>query len=268
MKLILNALSIDAAKQKWVFRGLFLFIFVCTALSMYWPIGNPDVSASLVWWEETVEYINSLPLGVRPEIQIPRVVFDNLLFAVSQMILTVLLVLGLLFTFALYFADAKGITARDALSMFFRRLFFVILFLGVTFAMYIAVSFFFAVFGASSLFTIIVMFAIATFLLAPGLVVFEKTNPILALIMSWRATRRKQLYVVFHIGAISGLYYLGQFVLVPMFGDSTIGWAVICGFLTAYFTLSFAKMMALFFARFQEGDIIKREEVKEGGGLL
>ena len=234
---IKNALAIDKTGEKWFFRTLFLLLFFIFALASYFQVGNSDLTNLLRWMVDPVQSEEVITTGSPG---IPQEVIENIYYIIYNFAIRFFALLAIVFSFCMYTTQIVKIPLRKAANYFFSRLFYVIPTLMVYFLLSLLPFISIVAF----------LFVLPVCVLAPGLMIFEKANPVAAVVNSYRKISGRLAVVLFNLGCLYLIHFLIQFLSAYIFPSGLGGQSLIFGFVMAFYALSMGKMVALLFGQY------------------
>ena len=237
-----DALRIDQFENRWLSRSLFLFVFFLTAAYTAWPLGNPDISATTDW---LLSLYKSESFRRNLTFTIPPDVIGNLIFTLSGLLFTFVLLFFVMYEMTLYCCDKKKMTLRSILKLFFSRLPLLFILL--------ALFFFFTLFPLVNI--VIYAWGIPAFFLSPALLIFDRMNPIDALIYSYRSTKGLRLRIFFSVFSLYIFHSFLQNFAAVFFSGSRAGWALIYGFLRAFFLVAAGRLWGIMYEKLLKSSI-------------
>jgi len=274
--ILLDSLKIDRLEKRWTARGLFLVIFGIFVSANLWPIGNPDFSSWVTWYDElykqyeTFLYASTETFLATPNIGLPATLTGNMLYICFIIAIGfVITMLAFLYT-RIYIGDRSGQKITASLGAYFRRLPFLFLFLCLyfifcvvlIFAATITVGLIFPQITAL-LYLLIPLALLSGLIFAPIEITFSNIGPIEALLRSVRYTKGFKFSIFWGLLALFSIFTLTQYVFHQFLGANSGAGILIDGFLLSFLAIAFGRQAGILYDKIKlhpEPDEAKEEE--------
>lgn len=258
---------IDRLQKKWVARSLFFLVFALLVVSIFWPLGDPDMNKLLYFAERSnaimSQHLASISLeataasataaalagGMSSLPELPPVPIGNILYLVFQTFIFFCCLLVAYLYGQIYIAEQLVQTVRWGLKSYFRRLpitilFLVVLFIITIFALTILLG---TVLGY--VFLAPLFYILLALLFVPLVMMTENKNLFDAISYSFRYTKGKKLGIFLHITL---LYF--AFIFIAGFGEmlfphSPNAIALLSAFFLTYFVLAFGRLLGIVYTQ-------------------
>ncbi len=258
--ILIDAFKIDRLEKRWTARGLFLLIFGIYVSAGLWPIGNPDFSSWLTWYDElykqyeTFLYASTETFLATPDIVLPASLAGNLLYICFVIAVGfVITMLAFLYT-RIYLGDRSGQKTLSSIGMYARRLPLLLLFLCLFFFFCVVLIFAATITigwiipqATALLYMMIPMILMSAFLFAPVEITFSKTGPIEALLRSGRYARGFKFGIFWEFLAIFSVYTLTRYVFYLFLGTNTGAGLLIDAFLMSFAAIAFGRLTGILY---------------------
>ena len=228
-----KSFNVDSLSKRWAAILLILFVWGVSFWFQVAPPGDPDFSQMLYWYQDFAKakdpylFMDQHPFST---------VFtaSNALYLFSAMFYGFFLFLCGQFYFVMYVCDLRKVPLSRAPSIFFTRVWWMILF---------SVVFFVPVLFLVSILSYFVLLWIPAFYAMPGLVFFEKKDSFTASIKSFSKTRGHKFSILIEITIISLLFFILSAIVQKILNAGSLGLGLVQSFLISYFTLVMARNM-------------------------
>lgn len=258
--ILIDAFKIDRLEKRWTARGLFLVIFGIFVSAGFRPIGNPDFSSWITWYDdvykqyETYLYASKETFFAMPDIGLPATLAGNMLYICFVIAIGfVIAMIAFLYT-RIYLGDRNGQKTAASLGMYLKRLPMLFLFLCLYFVFCIVL-----IFAATLtiglifpqimaiLYLMIPLVLLSGLLFAPIEIIFSGTGLIEALLRSGRYTKGYKFSIFWAFLALFSVYTLSRYVFYLFLGTNTNAGILIDGFLLAFAVCAFGRLAGILF---------------------
>ncbi len=231
----LQSFKIDSLTRRWAAVLLLLLVWGVSFWFLFSPPGDPDFSQFLYWYEDVQEA--SDPYSFMMEHPMSSVfTLQNVIYMGAFFLYMFFLFLSGLFYFVMYVCDKREVAFKRVPYVFFSRVGWIFL---------LTVVMFFPVILLFSIFPYIFLFLIPALYALPGLVFFEKKNSFSAIGGSLIATHGMKLAILVELFIIMLVFFLINVIMTLVLNTDSIGYYMVYGFVTAYFTLVFGRNMGI-----------------------
>lgn len=242
----LKSFQVDSLTKRWVAFLLLILVWGVSFCFFFTPPGDSDFSQYVYWMEDVMEAEDySAAITAHPIEEV--ITKGNIIYCGCTLVYLFFLELVIWFYFVAFTCDSREVPLVKAPGIFFKRIWWLILFEIVISIPFLIVS---AILPVLLLFYLPAMYAI------PGLVFFEKQNPFACFTKSFRMTNGHKLPIL--LGWL--LIFAIQFALSSIAGfalhEGSAGIALVEAFITAYFTLVLARHMGI---RYHMMTLLNRE---------
>lgn len=243
-----NSLFIDRIGNRWISRGLFLFVLTISIAMNLWPIGDADFSKVSDWLNTYSS--SSLPASATIA-SFPTITAGNVEF----LLFTYLMIFAYIFISVVYahfyVGDRTGLTVSQSVRSLVSRLPALIGF----FLIIIIVSIFLSVFFAFSY-----LFIIPAMFLSPILILAEKKNPFQSISFSFRYTNGYKFSIFWNLLTIYCLFRLADWIVFNFLPDGSNAGILLHGFFTAFAVLTIGRTIGIFYEMIRIGKEIRNTE--------
>lgn len=227
--------KIDSLSKRWAAVLLLLFAWGVSFYILLSPPGDPDFSQVMYWYEDMfkadsfTDYYSAHPFTD---------VFTtaNLVYLMAFCAYLALMHLLGFFYFVLFTCDKRNISLKKAPSIYFSRIWWLILFSTVICVPSLLVL---------SYLPYVVIFLLPACYAIPGLVFFEKRDPFTSIVESFRKTHGHKLSIFAELTVVSMIYTVIHFVIYKILNDGSIGQSLVESFLRAYLILVIFRNLGL-----------------------
>ena len=275
--ILIDAFKIDRLEKKWTARSLFLVIFGMYVAANLWPIGNPDFSSWITWYDElykqyeTFLYAKTETFLAMPDIGLPATLAGNMLY-IGFVIAMGFAVTMLAFLYTrIYIGDRSGQKTITSIRLYLWRLPLLFLFLCLYFFFCVVLILvatvtigLFIPQVTAILYLLIPLILMSGFLFAPVEIVFSRTGLIEALIRSGRYTRGYKFSIFSALLALFSVFTLSQYVFHMFLGSNISAGILIDGFLLSFISIAFGRLTGILYDKIKlhpEPEETKDEEV-------
>lgn len=230
-----KSFQVDSLTKRWVAFLLLILVWGVSFCFFFMPPGDPDFSQYVYWMEDVMEsesYTEAIQAHPIEEV----ITQGNIIYLASGMVYLFFVQLVMFFYFVAFTCDSREVAFDKVPSIFFKRIWWMILFEIVSAIPFLLVS---AVLPVVLLFYLPAMYAI------PGLVFFEKKNPFESIMKSFKMTNGHKLPILLGWLLIFAIYFALSGISGFILNEGSAGLALVEAFITAYISLVLGRHMGI-----------------------
>jgi len=233
-----NSLFIDRIGNRWISRGLFLFVLILSIATNLWPIGDTDFSKyfdsldTFLKWMNT--YSNASITVVPTAIVWPVLTAGNVLFLTFSFLMVFVYVLISVIYAHVYVGEKIGLSKEQISKLFLSRLPQLILFFLIIVMLTVFFNFFF-------------LFLIPALFFAPILIFVEKKNPIDSILYSFRYSSGYKFSIFWNLLTLYCMFSLAEQIVFIILPEGSNAGIFLHGFFMAFVVLAIGRSMGIFY---------------------
>lgn len=238
----LDSFLIDRLKNPWITRVLFMLLFAISAVSRFFPLGNPDFTEVIAWYEEnsasSVANISTVPDTS-----------GNIYYILFRLSIYLICLFIILLYSRLYIGDLRKENIAKSLKDFVIHIPMFILLLLIMIGPVVLTAIFSslmsAIFSSLVLLVLLVSFVSAIFL-APLYIFSDKMNAYDALLNSLVYTKGFRIVVFLNLFLFVSIYITLTSLTGYFFHSEQAGY-LINSFFLAYVSLVIGRLFGIFY---------------------
>jgi hypothetical protein len=230
----LGSLFIDRMSQRWLARGLFLFVLCVSVASTLWPLGNRDLSQFYDWLNE---YSSMNPSVTAAQMTLPTITWGNILYVLFNLFIVCVYLFVSFFYAHVYIGDKAGQKTKQSVGSFISRT-------PVLIAFY--VLFIVPMLVMSMFFWISYLFFIPALFISPTLLLYDKMNIFHSVMNSFRYSNGYKLSIFWNLLTLYMIFMLLEripYFFIPL--ESNAG-VLLNGFIIAFIVLALGRLLGIF----------------------